>query len=81
MPTGMALACIHACNRVCMYVCLCVHVCVCVCAGGQAPGTSEQERQYAWKKFQFEFDVFGTYTYMRTADMEHADMGTTGGAQ
>jgi len=26
--------------------------------GGQAPGTSEEERQWAFRKFGFEFDVF-----------------------
>lgn len=26
--------------------------------GGQAPGTSEEERQYAFRKFGFEFEVF-----------------------
>lgn len=26
--------------------------------GGQAPGTSEEERQYAYKKFGFEFPVY-----------------------
>ena len=26
--------------------------------GGQAPGTSDEERAWAWKKFGFEFDVF-----------------------
>jgi len=26
--------------------------------GGQAPGSSEEERQWAFRKFGFEFDVF-----------------------
>jgi hypothetical protein len=26
--------------------------------GGQAPGTSQEEREWAWRKFGFEFDVF-----------------------
>lgn len=26
--------------------------------GGQAPGTSQQEREWAWRKFGFQFDVF-----------------------
>lgn len=26
--------------------------------GGQAPGTSDEERAWAWKKFGFQFDVF-----------------------
>ncbi|PSC67567.1 hypothetical protein C2E20_8780 [Micractinium conductrix] len=26
--------------------------------GGQAPGSSQEEREYAWRKFGFEFDVF-----------------------
>ncbi|KAI3429653.1 hypothetical protein D9Q98_005738 [Chlorella vulgaris] len=26
--------------------------------GGQAPGTSQYEREWAWRKFGFEFDVF-----------------------
>lgn len=25
--------------------------------GGQAPGTSQEEREWAWKKFGVEFDV------------------------
>ena len=30
----------------------------CLQFGGQAPGTSQEEREYAWRKFGFEFDVF-----------------------
>lgn len=26
--------------------------------GGQAPGTSQEEREWAWRKFGFKFDVF-----------------------
>ena len=39
--------------------------------GGQAPGSSEEERQYAYKKFGFEFDVMvigpSTTVYCRVA--------------
>ena len=30
----------------------------CLQFGGQAPGTSQEEREWAWRKFGFEFDVF-----------------------
>jgi glutathione peroxidase len=30
--------------------------------GGQAPGTSEEERQWAFKKFGFEFPVYVSHS-------------------
>ena len=31
--------------------------------GGQAPGSSEEERQWAYRKFKVQFDVFDKVRY------------------
>lgn len=58
--------------------------------GGQAPGTSEEERAWAFRKFGFEFDVYDKidvngpqahplYKYLRTAQPVSAPSGRPAG--